>query len=102
MENVATKKSPEFSVRTAVATERVWCDLLLMELAPAVLQERDDRPCPGERHQKSAGNAGKTPQHEMRIARTVRPNQAPNVGMSGEAYFGEFLRDSSLLRVLAL
>lgn len=58
-------------------------------------------PVPGKGIRNQQGTQ-ETPQPEMRIARTVRPNQAPNVGMSGEAYFGEFLRDSSLLRVLAL
>lgn len=69
MENIATKKSLEF-VGTAVATERLWCKLLLMELASTVPHKRDDLMalqnchCTRQRHQKSAKNAEETPQHD--------------------------------------
>lgn len=34
MENMATKRTLEFSIHAAVATQRLWCNLLLMALAP--------------------------------------------------------------------
>lgn len=58
MENIATKKTLEFSIHAAVATQRLWCNLLLMELTPTIPHKRNDfNPLQchhrtGQRHQK--------------------------------------------------
>lgn len=42
MENIATRKTLEFSIHAAVATQRLWCNLLLTELTPPIPHKRND------------------------------------------------------------
>ena len=58
MVNIATEKTPEFSIPAAAAIEQPCCNILFMAVSPTVPHKRDvfillkSHKCPGQRHEK--------------------------------------------------